>query len=172
MISLVRHITSPELNRTYGSINRTLVGDSLGGTTASVYDADNRLERRTFSGPNSTQLRLDVTWTATDRLESLTRFADLAGTTQVGYSVYGYDNADRLTSLRHQNAAGEWGKNSLQSGRGRCHGRASPEKPVANRVLGRHGGSSIGAIGNSGTRRRPARAGRGQPGRAERPATF
>jgi RHS repeat-associated protein len=89
-----------------GASNRTLVQDSLGGVTTSVYDAANRLTSRQFGGTAQTPLRVDLTYTARDQLASVTRYSNLGGTVTVGFSQYTYDGAERLTNLQHQNATG------------------------------------------------------------------
>src|SRR5205823_2691563 len=86
--------------------NRTQVEDSLGGVTTSVYDAANRLSSRQLGGTGQTPVRIDLGYTDHQQLASLTRYGDLAGTIGVGSSAYTYDDAERLTHLVHQNAAG------------------------------------------------------------------
>jgi YD repeat-containing protein len=87
--------------------NRTRVTDSKGGVATSVYDEANRLTSRQFSD-GASQLRFDYTYTARDQVETLTRYANLAGTTQVGQTTYAYDTAGRTTQVKHKDAAGTW----------------------------------------------------------------
>jgi RHS repeat-associated protein len=95
----------------YDSVgNRTVVQDSFSGTTTSVYNADNLLSTRKFSDGTS-NLRIDLGYTGTNQLKTLTRYSDLAGTNKVATTTYLYDNADRVTSIASQDA----NSNSLNS---------------------------------------------------------
>jgi RHS repeat-associated protein len=84
--------------------NRTLAQDSLGGTTTSTYDALNRLQSRQFGGAQP--LRVDLTYTATDRLQTLVRSSDLAGMQHVGSTSYSYDALERVATVQHRDASG------------------------------------------------------------------
>jgi RHS repeat-associated protein len=85
--------------------NRTLVQDSLGATTTSVYNADDLLTSRRFSdGTNS--MRIDLTYTNTNQLSTLTRYKDLTTTNVVATTTYLYDTADRVTSIASADATG------------------------------------------------------------------
>jgi YD repeat-containing protein len=64
--------------------NRTLVQDSFGGVTTSVYGAANRLTSREFGGVSQTPLRSDFTYTARDQVATVTRYKNLAGTQVAG----------------------------------------------------------------------------------------
>jgi RHS repeat-associated protein len=86
--------------------NRTLMQDSLGANTTRVYDVLNRTTTMMFGGTGQTPLREDFTYTALDRTATQTRYSNLAGTTTIGDSTYGYDAVARLTNLQHQNGAG------------------------------------------------------------------
>jgi RHS repeat-associated protein len=88
--------------------NRTLVQDSLGGVTTSIYDLDNRLTSRQFGGSGQTPLRLDLTWNASSLIATQTRYSDLAGTHQISQTVYGYDLAGHVSSEQLQNSSGIW----------------------------------------------------------------
>jgi RHS repeat-associated protein len=85
--------------------NRTLMQDSLGGTTTYVLDALNRLATMQFSG-NSATLREDFSYTARDQVANQTRYSNLAGTSTIGYSGFTQDSVGRLTNLVHQNGTG------------------------------------------------------------------
>jgi RHS repeat-associated protein len=86
---------------------RTLVQDSLGGTVTSVYDAADRLTSRQLGavGTLTNATRVDFTYTNNDLLSKVTRFSDAAGTTVVGTTIYSYDNANRVTTILHDNAS-------------------------------------------------------------------
>src|SRR5262249_27149382 len=49
--------------------------------------------------------RFDYAYTSRDQVSSLTRYSDLAGTTVVGTTAYGYDDAERVTSITNKNGA-------------------------------------------------------------------
>jgi RHS repeat-associated protein len=83
----------------------TSVADNLGGTVNSVYDGAGNLTQRTFSGPNSQQLRLDMTYDTAANLLTVTRSSDLAGHNKVGSSQYRYDG-NRLMQITHLDGAG------------------------------------------------------------------
>jgi hypothetical protein len=56
-------------------------------------------------GPVRAVLRFDTAYTARNQVASLTRYSNLAGTTQVGLSSFTYDAAERLTLLKHVNGS-------------------------------------------------------------------
>src|SRR5262249_9336816 len=85
--------------------NRTSVTDSLGGQLTSVLDAGNRLTSRQFGGTGQTPLRIDLTWTANDRLATLTRYKNLAGTQLVGTTINTFDDAGNLTQIQHKDGS-------------------------------------------------------------------
>src|SRR5207247_5925850 len=60
---------------------------------------------KTLSGTGITPLRIDFGYDNADRRSSETRYSDLAGTTLVGTTTRGYDDANRLTSLQHKDAS-------------------------------------------------------------------
>jgi RHS repeat-associated protein len=94
------------LTYSYDAADRlTLEQDSLGGVLTSVYDNADRLTSRQLSG-NGQQARIDPGYDARDELTSLTRYSDTGGTTVVGTTVYGYDDAGRTTAITHKNASG------------------------------------------------------------------
>jgi YD repeat-containing protein len=83
-----------------GNGNATGVVDSTGGVTTSVYDADNQLLSRLYTGQGAA-VRFDQTWTADNQLGTVTRYADLTTATPVGTTSYFYDPGQRLTDVRH-----------------------------------------------------------------------
>ncbi|HZZ79558.1 MAG TPA: RHS repeat-associated core domain-containing protein [Gemmataceae bacterium] len=78
--------------------NQTQVIDSFGGTQTSVYDLENRLTTREYSGQGE-ELRVDYTYSPMDEIETETRYSDLAGTALVGSTVYAYDGDEQTTSI-------------------------------------------------------------------------
>jgi RHS repeat-associated protein len=84
---------------------RTQRSDSLGGVLTYVYDNADRLTSEQFAGTGQTSLRADFGYDNGDELSSLTRYSDLAGSTVVATTVYGYDNAGRSTSITNKNAS-------------------------------------------------------------------
>jgi RHS repeat-associated protein len=86
--------------------NVTQLNDSAGGHLHSVYNGDNELTSRRFSGgPNNAQLRLDVSYTPAGQVSQLTRYADTAGQQQLGTTQDSYDPAGNVTEIKHSNAA-------------------------------------------------------------------
>src|SRR5262249_13566075 len=81
--------------------------DSLGGTLTSTYDDAGRLTSRKFSGTDGagTALRFDLGYSNRDELTSVTRYSDLAGTSVVGTTSFGLDDASRVTSITHKNGS-------------------------------------------------------------------
>ena len=51
-------------------------------------------------------MRIDYAYTAAGEADVVTRFADLAGTTKVGITAYGYDAAGRVTGIEHKSGSG------------------------------------------------------------------
>ena len=101
--------TLPRVVLTYGydnAGNRTSLGDGLGGVTSYTYDVRDELTSLTQSGTGVAPKRADFAYDAAGRRTTLTRYGDLAGSTTVLVTAYAYDNADRLTGLTHQTAAG------------------------------------------------------------------
>jgi len=105
-VATVKELFGVSLTFGYDAVsNRTLVQDSFGGVATSVYNAVNLLSSRQFSD-GTTPVRFDLSYTARNQVASLTRYADLAGTTKVGESDYSYDTVGRLTNLQHKNGSG------------------------------------------------------------------
>jgi YD repeat-containing protein len=58
-----------------------------------------------FGGSGQTPLRFDLAYTSRDQLSTLTRYSDLAGTTVVGTTAYGYDDAGRVTAITNKDGS-------------------------------------------------------------------
>lgn len=67
-----------------------------------MYDNANRLTSEKFGGSGQTPARVDLGYTNSNQLSSLTRYTDVAGTTLVGTTVYAYDSASRLTGVTNK----------------------------------------------------------------------
>ena len=88
---------------------RTSADATIDGTTdfknAYSYDAAGqmtRIEQTGESGGNSVaDKRIDLTYDALGRFDTITRYEDLAGTELVATTDYTFDNAGRLTALDH-----------------------------------------------------------------------
>ena len=72
----------------------------------SVYNSDNLLTSRELGGTGVTALRADFTYDSANEMTSETRYANLAGTTVVGVTSYGYDTSGNLTTITLQNSSG------------------------------------------------------------------
>ncbi len=95
------------LTASYDAVgNRTQLQDSFGGIQSSVYDAADRLTSRKFGGASQTPLRIDLTYTNRNQVDTETRYSDLTATTKIGSSTFTYDAATRLTNLQHRNGSG------------------------------------------------------------------
>ncbi|WP_164102594.1 RHS repeat-associated core domain-containing protein [Candidatus Laterigemmans baculatus] len=100
------------IDEAYDALNRRIsLAAEINGTAdlANTYHYDymNRMTRVTQgsqSGGNAVaEKRVDYTYSTDEVMQysAVTRYADLAGTQLVATSTYGYDAADRLTSLTH-----------------------------------------------------------------------
>lgn len=85
--------------------NRTTVTDSQSGVVTSVFDLADRLTSRRLDGP-SADARVDSTYTPLGAVDTLTRYADLAGTTLVGTTEYDYDAGGRVTGVTTKDDVG------------------------------------------------------------------
>ncbi len=75
----------------------TAIADSSGATTSMTYNAANEVTSKTYSDGTNT-LRVDYTWDQAGDVLTETRYSDLAGTTEVGITNYGYDGSE-VTSI-------------------------------------------------------------------------
>jgi RHS repeat-associated protein len=73
-------------------------GDFL---TTFQYDALSQRTSTQQSGTGVAPKRIDATYNAASQLDTLTRYADLAGTQQVATSTHAYDPSGRQTGSRH-----------------------------------------------------------------------
>ena len=74
--------------------NRTQVLDNKGGTFASSYDVLDRLSSRSLD-TSTGDVRVDYAYTVRDRIDTVSRFTNLAGTISAGTSKSTYDSSDR-----------------------------------------------------------------------------
>ncbi|WP_153559381.1 RHS repeat-associated core domain-containing protein [Roseimaritima sediminicola] len=100
------------IDESYDALGRrTQLAAEINGTADLVndyqYDYLNRMTQVTQGGQSGgnavAEKRVDFAYDAEDKQQftSITRYADLAGSDTVAISTYGYDDADRLTSLTH-----------------------------------------------------------------------
>ena len=84
--------------------NRNLVEDSFDHVERSLYNANGQLLSRTMV-VGSSDLRLEVTYTATGQIATITRYSDLAGTDLVATTTYTYDDNGNVTDITSVNAS-------------------------------------------------------------------
>jgi YD repeat-containing protein len=99
----------PQVTLTYGydaNGNRTSLDDSKGGLVSYTYDVRDELVTLTLSGTGTSAERVDFGYDVALRMTTLTRYADLAGTQTAMQSVYGWDSADRMTTITDKNSGG------------------------------------------------------------------
>jgi len=104
-VTVVQEPQGQALTFSYDGVgNRTLVQDSLGGLTTSVFNKDNQLTSRQFTG-NGQALRIDLGYQTDGMLSTLTRYNAVAGLTteMVGSTTYLYDTAQRMTGINDYN---------------------------------------------------------------------
>jgi RHS repeat-associated protein len=98
---------SASLTYAYDAVgNRTSVADSFGGVISSVYDPVDSLKTREFGQTgSSTQLRIDLTYDARNRPNSINRYTTFTPTasTPSVRTTFGYDGVNRVTSIIHAN---------------------------------------------------------------------
>jgi RHS repeat-associated protein len=87
----------------YDALDRqTSMQDSLGGVLTTVYDSAGRQTSQQFGGTGQTPARVDLGYDSQNRLSTVTRYTDLAGSQLVGTTAYGYDNASNLQSITNK----------------------------------------------------------------------
>ena len=103
----VKDVWGNSLTFSYDGVgNRTKVEDSKSGVTTSHYDAANNLEKIEFND-GSNQLRIDIEYSDRHEVTTMTRYTDLAGSTKVSTSEYGYDDVPgRITGIDHKYSNG------------------------------------------------------------------
>ena len=94
------------LTYSYDSADRvTQRADSGGGVQTYVYDSANRETSVQFGGSGLTAARADFGYNNRNDMTSVTRSSDVAGTTVIGTTVYGYDPGDRVTAITNKNSS-------------------------------------------------------------------
>src|SRR5208283_468675 len=86
--------------------NRTSVQDNFGGLISRVYNGDNELVTIMLGGSGVTPLRADLTYTPDGQISGITRYSNLAGTTEVATTSYTYDTANGMTHLQDKDSSG------------------------------------------------------------------
>jgi YD repeat-containing protein len=95
--------------------NRTWVTHNLGGVATNTCDTANRLTSRQFNDGAGAVLRFDPAYTVRNQLATLTRYSNLAGSTQVGLTSFAYDAVGRETVLQHFNGSASVFQNTTYS---------------------------------------------------------
>ncbi len=85
--------------------NRTSVQDSKNGVTTLTFDALNRQTSEQLSGSGVSAMRFDTAYTTRGQIETVTRYSDVAGSSQVGQTHNVYDAARRLTHILHEDSS-------------------------------------------------------------------
>src|SRR6202034_4257944 len=102
----------PQVTLTYGydgDGNRTSLSDSLGGVISYAYDSRDELDVETQSGTSGSGVDAELVQMDYDQdgnLTGLTRYADLAASTEVAKTIDAYDAADRLTTTTNETSGG------------------------------------------------------------------
>jgi YD repeat-containing protein len=89
-----------------GDGNETSVTDSQGGLLTLTYDARDELTNEQFSGTGLSAEAVTYAYDNAGRLTGLTRYSNLAETTEVAATAYSYDHADRMTGIVDSNSTG------------------------------------------------------------------
>jgi hypothetical protein len=71
-----------------------------------VFDSANNLVTQLFGGTSQTPMRVDLTYNPDNQIASLTRYSNLAGTTNVAFTSFAYDATCRLAPHRDARRAG------------------------------------------------------------------
>ena len=99
----------PLVTLTYGydgDGNETSVTDSQGGLLTLTYDVRDELTNEQFSGTGLSAEAVTYAYDNAGRLTGLTRYSNLAETTEVAATAYSYDHADRMTGIVDSNSTG------------------------------------------------------------------
>ncbi len=96
------------LTFTYDKVdNRIKVEDSKGGVVSSIYDTLDRLQTRELTQYGANVLKVDLGYTPTDQLESVTRSRwNVSAYAVAGTTSYIYDALERMASLQHKDGGG------------------------------------------------------------------
>jgi RHS repeat-associated protein len=86
--------------------SRTALQDSKGGVTTYAYDAVRRLTQVQLTQNAAAPLRMDLTYTSRDQVDTEIRYSDLTGSTKVGSTTYAYDAVSRVRNLQHRDGSG------------------------------------------------------------------
>ena len=89
-----------------GDSNETSVSDSLGGVVSYTYDARDELTNEKFSGTGISAEAVTYSYDNAGRLTGITRYSNLAETTEVAATAYSYDHANRMTGIVDSNSTG------------------------------------------------------------------
>ncbi len=89
-----------------GDSNETSVTDSLGGVVSYTYNARDELTGETFSGTGLSAEAVTYAYDNAGRLTGITRYSNLAETTEVAATAYSYDHANRMTGIVNSNSTG------------------------------------------------------------------
>jgi RHS repeat-associated protein len=99
----------PLVTLTYGydgDSNETKVSDSLGGLLTLSYDARDELTGEQFSGTGLSAEAVTYSYDNAGRLTGITRYSNLAETTEVAATAYSYDHDNRMTGIVDTNSTG------------------------------------------------------------------
>ncbi len=107
-VATQRDVWALLLTFTYDKVdNRIKVEDSKGGVVSSIYDTLDRLQTRELTQYGANVLKVDLAYTPTDQLESLTRSRwDVSAYAVAGTTSYIYDALERMASLQHKDGGG------------------------------------------------------------------
>jgi RHS repeat-associated protein len=89
-----------------GDGNETGVSDSLGGLLTMTYDTRDELTTEQFSGTGLSAQAVTYSYDNAGRLTGITRYSNLAETTEVAATAYSYDHANRMTGIVDSNSTG------------------------------------------------------------------
>jgi YD repeat-containing protein len=79
------------------------VSDSLGGLLTMTYDTRDELTTEQFSGTGLSAQAVTYSYDNAGRLTGITRYSNLAETTEVAATAYSYDHANRMTVSARRN---------------------------------------------------------------------
>lgn len=104
--TVVTDVFGNTLTYTYNANDQvTQRTDSGGGVQTYVYDNASRETSVQLSATSATVARADFGYNNRNDMTSVTRYSDLAGSTVIGTTVYGYDPGDRVTAITNKNSS-------------------------------------------------------------------